>query len=78
MYFDLTVAPCLQFEKECLQTEGKSLNYTIKKFITYYIGEVMLANLSLTFRDWFLKFAILTKTFASKDICKSFDHTKFN
>ena len=33
--------------------EGKSLNYTIKKFINYYIGEVMLANLSLTFRDWF-------------------------
>ena len=46
MYFDLTVVPCLQFKKKCLQTEGKSLNYTITKFITYCIGEIMLVNLS--------------------------------
>ena len=46
MYFDLTVAPCLQFEKKCLQMKGENLNSTITKFIAYFIGEIMLVNLS--------------------------------
>ena len=45
-YFDFTVAPLLLFERECLQTEGKSLNYKITGFITYCIGEIMLVSLS--------------------------------
>ena len=46
MYFDLTVAPCLLFEMECLQTKEKSLNYTITGFITYCIGQIMLTILA--------------------------------